>query len=152
MTTTIIREAKIEDIKEIQIVRNSVKENVLSNPNLVTDEDCEEFLTKRGKGWVCEIDGKIQGFAIADLQESNIWALFLHPNYEKMGIGTKLQNQMLEWYFQQNKDKVWLGTESKSRAENFYRKTGWTEVGTHGKNEIKFEMTLQEWQQLRRNR
>ena len=35
----IIREAKIADIKQIQIVRNSVTENMLSNPNLVTDED-----------------------------------------------------------------------------------------------------------------
>lgn len=30
-----IREAKIEDIKQIQIVRNSVTENTLSNPELV---------------------------------------------------------------------------------------------------------------------
>lgn len=39
----IIREAKIEDIAQIQIVRNSVKENTLSDPNLVTDKDCEEL-------------------------------------------------------------------------------------------------------------
>ena len=149
MKTHIIREANIEDITEIQLVRNSVKENVLSNPNLVTDKDCEEFLAIRGKGWVCEVDGKIQGFAIADLKESNIWALFLHPDYEKMGIGTQLQNQMLEWYFQQGKEKVWLGTEPKSRAESFYRKSGWKEVGMHGKNEVKFEMTLEEWKEIK---
>ena len=52
----IFREAKIDDIKQIQIVRNSVKENTLSNPDLITDQDCEEFLFQRGKGWVCEID------------------------------------------------------------------------------------------------
>ncbi len=46
----IIRPAEIADIKQIQIVRNSVIENTLSNPNLVTDKDCEEFLTARGKG------------------------------------------------------------------------------------------------------
>ncbi len=47
-----IREAKIEDIKQIQTVRNSVRENILSNPNLVTDQDCEKFITLRGKAWV----------------------------------------------------------------------------------------------------
>ena len=52
----IIREAKIDDIKQIQVVRNSVTENTLSNPDLVTDDDCEAFITVRGKGWVCEID------------------------------------------------------------------------------------------------
>lgn len=46
----------MKDIPQIQIVRNSVKENMLSNPDLVTDDDCKEFLTERGKSWVCEID------------------------------------------------------------------------------------------------
>jgi hypothetical protein len=46
----IIREAIMSDITQIQIVRNSVKENMLSNPALVTDADCEEFITRRGKG------------------------------------------------------------------------------------------------------
>ncbi|MEO8516142.1 MAG: GNAT family N-acetyltransferase, partial [Flavobacterium sp.] len=81
----IIREAKIEDIKQIQIVRNAVTENTLSNPDLVTDEDCKEFMTVRGKGWVCEIDNTVVGFSIVDLKENNIWALFLSPEHEKKG-------------------------------------------------------------------
>lgn len=140
-----IREAKIEDIKQIQIVRNSVKENTLSNPSLVTDEDCKQYLTERGKGWVCDIGGEIVGFAIVDLQENNIWALFLDPKFEKKGNGQKLHNQMLDWYFAQTKVKVWLGTAFNTRAEKFYRKAGWTEVGTHGTQEIKFEMTYIDW-------
>jgi len=79
----IFREAEINDIPQIQIVRNSVKENTLSDPALVTDEDCKEFMTERGKGWVCEIDKTIVGFAIADLKDNNIWALFLDPAFEK---------------------------------------------------------------------
>ena len=74
-----IREASVADIKQIQIVRNSVKENTLSDPGLVTDHDCEHYMTNRGKGWVCQIDSKIVGFAIADLIANNIWALFVHP-------------------------------------------------------------------------
>ena len=70
-----IREAIVDDIKQIQIVRNSVTENTLSDPNLVTDKDCEEFITLRGKGWVCEIDKQIVGFAIADLKENNIYSV-----------------------------------------------------------------------------
>ena len=64
----------------------AVKENVLSNPALVTDKDCEEYLNVRGKGWVCETDNQIIGFAIADLKENNIWALFIRPEYEGLGI------------------------------------------------------------------
>ena len=139
----IFREAKIEDIDQIQKVRNSVKENVLSNPDLVTNEDCEEFISVRGKGWVCEIENKIVGFAIADLKEENIWALFVNPAFAERGIGKKLQNIMLEWYFTK-KDKVWLSTSPTTRAEEFYRRSGWVEVGKHGK-EIKFEMHKQDW-------
>jgi GNAT superfamily N-acetyltransferase len=140
-----IREAKIDDIKQIQIVRNSVKENTLSNPNLVTDEDCKEYLTIRGKGWVCEINNEIVGFSIVDLKGHNIWALFLKPEFEKKGIGKQLHDSMLDWYFEQTKHNVWLGTSPLTRAEKFYRKSGWTVIGTHGKNEIKFEMTHSDW-------
>ncbi len=92
----IIREAKIEDIKQIQTVRNSVTENTLSNPDLVTDEDCEEFITKRGKGWVCEVDEQIVGFAVADLIGNNRWALFLDPKFEKRGTRQLLHKTMLD--------------------------------------------------------
>ena len=141
----IIREARVEDIPQIQVVRNSVKENTLSNPDLVTDKDCEEFITERGKGWVCEIDGKITGFSIVDLKDNNIWALFVDPDFEKKGIGKKLHDIMLDWYFTQTKENVWLGTSPNTRAELFYRKSGWNEIGIHGKNEIKFEMTFENW-------
>ena len=67
------REACKTDIEQIQLVRNAVKENTLSNPALITDADCLEFMTNRGKGWVCEIDEKIVGFSIADLIGNNIW-------------------------------------------------------------------------------
>ena len=139
------REATPDDIIQIQIVRNSVKENVLSDPNLVTDKDCEEFISTRGKGWVCEVDHQIVGFAIADLKENNIWALFLKPEFENKGIGRRLHHIMLDWYFNQTKKKVWLGTSPGTKAEAFYRKSGWREVGIHGKGEIKFEMTYEDW-------
>ena len=136
----LFREATPTDIPQIQIVRHLVKENVLSNPNLVTDQDCLEFLTIRGKGWVCECDGQIVGFAIADLKEENIWALFIDPKFEGKGIGRKLQQIMLDWYFSQDKSYVWLGTSPNTRAEQFYRKSGWIENGKNGSDEIKFEM------------
>ena len=137
----LFREAGVADIPQIQVVRNSVRENMLSNPALVPDSDCEEYMMVRGKGWVCEVAGKIVGFAIADLKDHNIWALFLHPDFEKRGIGKKLHDMMLQWYFTQTKETVWLGTSPGTRAESFYRKAGWKETGTHGKGEIKFEMS-----------
>ncbi|HEY8687932.1 MAG TPA: GNAT family N-acetyltransferase [Chitinophagaceae bacterium] len=127
----IFREALVSDIAQIQIVRNAVKENVLSDPSLVTDKDCEKFLTVRDKGCVCVVGGVVVGFSIADLKEKNIWTLFVHPDHETKGIGKRLHNEMLDWYFTQTKEKVWLGTAPNTRAENFYRMNGWREVGVH---------------------
>lgn len=144
----IVRQAETEDIPQIQVIRNAVKENRLSDPGLVTDSDYVHFIQERGRGWVCEEDGKLTGFAIADLQEHNIWALFVHPDFEHRGIGRLLHDTMMHWYFMQTSQTVWLGTAPGTRAAAFYKKAGWKESGTNGKNEIRFEMTATDWLQL----
>ena len=141
----IFREASVNDISQIQIVRNLVIENVLSDSSLVTDSDCEDYISRRGKGWVCEINNNIVGFAIVDLIENNIWALFIDPSFERRGIGKELHNIMLDWYFSKTDKTVWLGTDPGTRAELFYKKAEWKEIGLHGKREIKFEMTKADW-------
>jgi GNAT superfamily N-acetyltransferase len=146
----IFREAYSTDIPQIQAVRRSVKENALSDPGLVTDADCKIFLQERGKGWVCEVKNTIVGFAIADLKDQHIWALFIHPDYEKKGIGKKLHDMMLNWYFLQGKSSVWLGTAPGTRAEDFYTKAGWKVTGTVNKGEVKFEMSREQWSTLRK--
>lgn len=138
------RQAIPEDIPQIQIVRNSVKENQLSNPNLIPDDLVEEFITKRGKGFVCEIDDIIVGFSIVDFVENNVWALFLLPEFEGKGIGKKIHQLMLDEYFSKTKETIWLSTEANSRAETFYKKQGWKNAGLHG-NEVKFEMSFEDW-------
>jgi GNAT superfamily N-acetyltransferase len=103
--------------KAIQTVRNPVTENTLSDPSLITDNNCDDFISKRGKGWVCEIDSNIVGFSVVDMQYNNVWALFEHPAFEKRGIGRRLHDMMLDWYFSQTSSKVWLGTSPNTRAE-----------------------------------
>ena len=141
----IFREATVEDIEQIQVVRNSVKENMLSNPALVTDADCEDYIIRRGKGWVCLVDDRVVGFSIADLVDHNIWALFIHPDHEGRGIGRTLHDMMMDWYFQQTDITVWLSTSPGTRADRFYRKRGWKEAGVYGKGETRFEMRYQDW-------
>ncbi|MFI5171994.1 MAG: GNAT family N-acetyltransferase [Chitinophagales bacterium] len=144
----VFREALLSDIPQIQIVRHSVKENVLSDPALVSDEDCAEYITIRGKGWVCEMNGIIAGFAIADLKENNIWALFLRPEFEGKGIGRKLHDIMLTWYFAQTEKKIWLGTAPATRAEKFYTAAGWKNKGLRKNGEVLFEMEHADWKNI----
>lgn len=135
----LFRQALLSDIPQIQEVRHSVKENVLSDPALVPDSAVAEYITQRGRGWVCEEEGRILGFSIVDLREHNVWALFVRPEWEGRGIGKELHRLMLDWYFLHSNETLWLSTAPRSRAEGFYRKAGWREAGTYGKGEIRFE-------------
>ena len=143
------REANVTDIVQLHLVRTAVKENALSNPDLVTQKDYEAFLTVKGKGWLCETENKVAGFCIISLQDKNVWALFVHPNFEGKGIGRQLHFLMLDWYFKNTAETIWLSTAPGTRAATFYRQNGWTEVGMYGK-ELKFELPFAAWQQVQK--
>ena len=145
----LFREAHISDIERLHSIRLAVKENMLTNPHLVTERHYKDLLSSDGKGWVCEVDGQIHGFAIIDTQKENVWALFVHPFYEKSGIGKRLHHIMLDWYFNQGKDRIWLSTSANTRAEKFYRKAGWQAVGFYEDDELKFEMRKERWEQYK---
>jgi GNAT superfamily N-acetyltransferase len=141
----IFREATIADIPQMEIVRNSVTENALSRPDLITSSDYKEYLQLRGKGWVCLIKNEIVGFAIVDLKEHNVWALFVKPENKKTGIGKELHRLMLDWYFNQTQETIWLSTALNTRAETFYKLQGWAEAGAYSAKEIKLIMTYEDW-------
>jgi GNAT superfamily N-acetyltransferase len=140
-----IREALITDIPQMSAVRLAVKENALSNPALVTEQDYVDYLSQRGKGWVCEEDGKLVGFAIGDLEKHNVWALFVLPEYEGQGIGRDLLIELLDWYYTETRETIWLSTAADTRAANFYRSFGFKENGKMPNGELKFELTADEW-------
>jgi N-acetylglutamate synthase-like GNAT family acetyltransferase len=141
-----VRTATIADIPALHRIRMSVKENVLSNPLLISESSYNEFLETRGKGWLFEEEGKVFGFAIIDIKRKNIWALFVDPYKEKNGIGKKLQTEMLNWYFSNYSASLWLTTAAGTRAETFYRKSGWKQTGIDSQGEIIFEMDAISWQ------
>ncbi|MBK8556635.1 MAG: GNAT family N-acetyltransferase [Lewinellaceae bacterium] len=116
----LFREAQITDVAQLQRVRLAVRENQLSDPSKVKDEDVVEYLTQKGAGWVCAAENEIVRFAIADLEGASIWALFVHPDYEKQGIGKTLHQIMLDWYFSKTIKTVWLSTAAETRAAVFY--------------------------------
>lgn len=139
------RDALLTDIPHMMAVRLAVKENALSNPDLVTAPDYEDYLSERGKGWVCEIDNKIVGFAIGDLTKKNVWALFVLPEFEGQGVGRELLILLLDWYYSKTTDTIWLSTAPKTRAADFYRSFGWKETGLLPNGEMKFELTADDW-------
>ena len=139
------REAQPTDIPALLKVRFSVTENVLRNRALVTAANTEEYLFHRGKGWVCEVEGQVVGFAIADLRAHNVWALFVRPAYVGHTIGKQLLGLLLTWYFAQTQETIELSTAPGTRAEEFYRRQGWREIGRTSSGEVQFELTAATW-------
>lgn len=134
-----IREATLHDIPRLQVIRGAVRENVLSNPALVTLADYTAHIVGHGRTWVAEVDGEIVGFSAADGEHATIWALFVDPAHEARGHGRPLLDRAVEWLWSRGAALVSLTTSPGTRAERFYRAAGWTSTGTVGR-EIAFQL------------
>ena len=129
MATTqpaIFRQATSYDIPAMSAIRLAVRENVLSDPNKVTQQMYENYLDLLGRGWVAEIDGSVVGFSYADKTNSSIWALFVSPSHEGKGLATQLLHMATDWLFDQGEKCVRLSTRMGTRADRFYGLQGWT--------------------------
>ncbi len=137
-----IRTASNADIDAMHAVRCAVRENRLSRPDRITSADYRAMLERDGRGWVAEVDGRIVGFAVADLCRFNVWALFVDPEHERRGVGRVLHDVMMEWFFEQpGVEGVWLTTAPGTRAEKFYERAGWRNHGLDVHGETRFEMS-----------
>jgi GNAT superfamily N-acetyltransferase len=133
-----LRQAVAADVPGMHRVRMSVRENRLVS-TVITEEDTRKAIEESGRGWVVEIDGQIVGFAIVNITNSNIWSLFVDPAYECRGYGRLMHDEMLEWSWSQGLKHLWLSTEPGTRAQRFYEKAGWKNVGPTEKGEVRFE-------------
>ncbi len=137
-----IRLATSADIPRIFEIRNSVRENRLSDPSLVTEPDAQRFIDD-GALWVWqEADGEVTGFSGSDRRDGSIWALFVAPGHEGKGIGRALLTRACDGLREAGHREVWLTTEPGTRAERHYRAAGWTEGGYSAKGELIFRKTL----------
>lgn len=139
-----IRVATEADIAQMHRIRLAVRENRLADPAMVQPDDYRPLLAQNGRGWVAMADGRIAGFAVADRARGNVWALFVDPEFEGRGAGRMLHDAMMEWFFAEGADSVWLSTDPGTRAEAFYRAAGWHPAGEyHG--EARYEMSRADW-------
>lgn len=133
-----LREATRADIPGLWDVRYAVRENTLT-PGRLSDEDVRREIEDTGKGWVIEEGDRIVAFAIGNAENGNIWALFVHPEYEGRGYGGRLHEAMLAWLRTQPVASLWLTTDADSRACGFYARKGWSRVGVSESGEVRFE-------------
>lgn len=135
-----IRKAKVSDVKAINHLRLQVRENTLSDPGLVTEDMTREAITRLGRGWVFEENDEILGFSIALEESQSVWALFVLPAQERRGIGHQLLQTAVNWLWSRGADRITLGTDPGTRAEQFYRNRGWRQIGFRDNGEMLFEL------------
>jgi GNAT superfamily N-acetyltransferase len=138
------REATAADMPGISHVRLSVTENASTAERLqergITDAGVAASLLTHRKGWVAERDGRIVGFSMADRADWSIFALFVLPEHEQQGLGSRLLDLALAWLWDNGAERVWLSTGPHTRAAHFYAKCGWTCTGAAAHGDLRFEL------------
>jgi ribosomal protein S18 acetylase RimI-like enzyme len=125
MTPFTFREAIASDITGMHVVRKAVRENALSSDK-VREEHYVPYLKEIGCSWVALNENEeVLGFASGNKETGNIWALFVHPDYEGMGIGKTLHDMMIEHLFSEGLLELNLSTDNNTRAHRFYERAGW---------------------------
>jgi GNAT superfamily N-acetyltransferase len=137
----LVRRATADDIADLMALRLSVRENRLSDPGLVTAEDCLAYV-QRGHMWVWEEDQEILGFSASTCETGWIWALFVRPGHEGRGIGQALFAVACGALIDARCRTLRLSTDPDTRAARFYRAAGWREAGRTPEGELVFESSV----------
>ncbi|TXG00930.1 GNAT family N-acetyltransferase [Massilia arenae] len=137
-----IRAALSTDVGAMFKVRTSVRENVLTAEELVelgiTPEVISAEIERSPCAWVATVDSEIVGFSMVDLDTACLFAAFVLPEYEGLGIGTGLINACESEIFKSH-SVAWLETAQSSRAAKLYRHLGWMNETEIGKGDVRME-------------
>lgn len=145
----LIRNATPEDIERIFVIRESVRENHMSREDLaklnITPSSIKLAMTSGD--YIIPVaveDGMIVGFAMAQISEGYVFALFVSPEYEGKGFGRALMQTIENGLVENGVRNVWLATGSEEgiRAPGFYRHLGWKDAGLTDNGHIKFCKSL----------
>jgi GNAT superfamily N-acetyltransferase len=131
-----IRLATVEDVETLFEIRCSVVENHMSREELaemgITPEAVREMVLSGDYVVpVVEVDGRGVGFAMGEVPEGFVFAVFVRPAHEGQGVGRALLRVVEEEFARRGVSEAWLatGAEESLRARGFYRHQGWTDAG-----------------------
>jgi GNAT superfamily N-acetyltransferase len=138
----LFREITPADVDALFAVRTATRENRLSREELalrgITEDAVRARLARSFRGWLCECDGRVVGFAMGDGGAGELEVVAVLPEYEGRGIGTRLLELVETWLRSLGWPELWLFTDPDPalRAYAFYTRRGWTDAGLEGGNRV----------------
>ncbi len=93
----------------------------------ITPASVRAMLKTTHRGWLCEVDGRVVGFAMGDQSKGEMWVIAVLAEHEGRGIGRALLTRVEDWLFDQGHHEIWLTTDPDEsyRAVGFYRHCSW---------------------------
>lgn len=90
--------------------------------------------------WLAELDGRPVAFAMVDLAEGEVFALFVLPSHENLGLGRQLM-AVAEAALFEHHDTLFLITDGRDqiRANGFYQRLGWAVVDTAEGDDVRYQ-------------
>ena len=139
-----IRAAIVDDVDTLTTIRTSVVQNHLSLEQMaalgITPQLLADTLRAAPCGWVAEVDGQPAAFSMVDLEAGEVFALFVLPTYENLGLGRQLMAVAEQALFEHH-DRLYLVTDGRDevRANGFYQRLGWRKAGCAEGDDVRYE-------------
>ncbi len=129
-----LRRAGLADITSLQAIRHRVTEYPADRDR--PDTLYARYLARTGKGWLGRDAEGDKGFVIVSLSDCSIWALYVDPASQGMGLGRILLQQGCRYLFWQGAREVHLQTDANTAAMGFYRHLGWRVSQQHESGQV----------------
>lgn len=141
---TLIRAATQDDIDTLFAIRTSVVQNHLSREQMValgiTSRVLADSIREAPCAWIAEVDGQPVAFSMVDLAGGEVFAMFVLPSHENLGLGRQLM-AVAEAALFEHHDRLFLITDGRNdiRANGFYQRLGWSVVAQVEGDDVRYE-------------
>lgn len=132
------------DLPAVTVIRTSVIENHLSVVEMaergITPEGTIVQMATTLRGWLGLVDGVPAAFSMAKSDQGMVFAMFVLPSHEGMGLGRQLLTAAEDWLFETGWPEIWLTTDVDPtiRAHGFYQRLGWVTDGVAELGEVTY--------------
>ncbi|MBK5476785.1 GNAT family N-acetyltransferase [Pseudomonas sp. TH21] len=141
---TLIRVATTDDIDTLFAIRTSVVQNHLSREQMaglgITPQVLADTIQAAPCVWIAEVEGQPVAFAMVDLAQGEVFAMFVLPSHERLGLGRQLM-AVAEAALFKHHQRLFLITDGGAdiRANGFYQRLGWSVVGRVEGDDVRYE-------------